>query len=176
MNCAIDTAATLEGTIGRVYDSFRDLSDEITETDDNFLVHRSDLSDHGSSIVAVGCNVANGHVARAPSATDILLAGSQLQEKREKIATDHQRARTVEEIRGCAALPEYFVYGFRGRSHRSHRTEWFGQIDVAGDAHRCRQVGQWGRGDSQGDAAQLRRADFGIRAGSDDPLGHRESS
>src|SRR5260370_40281176 len=106
MNCAIDTAATLEGTIGRVYDSFRDLSGDITENDENFLVHRSDLSDHGSSIVAVGCNVANWHVARAPSATDILLAGSLLQEKREIIATVLQRARTVEEIWVRAALPE----------------------------------------------------------------------
>src|SRR6266436_6327467 len=91
-----------------------------------------------------------------------------VREKTEKIATDHQRARTVEEIWGRAALPEYFVYGFRGRSYRSHRPEWFRQIDVAGDAHRQRQAGQRGRGDSQRDAAELRRADFGIRAGSDD--------
>src|SRR5229473_6858789 len=97
-----------------------------------------------------------------------------VREKTEKIATDYQRARTVEEIRRCPALPGYFVYGFRGRSHRRHRPEWFRQIDIAGDAHRQRPAGQRGRGDSQGDAAELRRADFGIRAGSDDSLGNRK--
>src|SRR5258708_975343 len=97
-----------------------------------------------------------------------------VREKTEKIATDYQRARTVEEIRRCPALPEYFVYGFRRRSHRRHRPEWFRQIDIAGDAYRQRQAGQRGRGDSQGDAAELRRADFGICGWSDDSLGHRK--
>src|SRR5260370_31294861 len=98
-----------------------------------------------------------------------------VREKTEKIATDYQRARTVEEVRGRPALPGYFVYGFRGRSHRRHRPEWFRQIDFAGDAHRQRQAGHRGRCDSQGDAAELSRSYFGILVRCDDSLWHRES-
>src|SRR6266404_9594770 len=72
-----------------------------------------------------------------------------VREKTEKIATDYQRARTVEEIRRCSALPGYFVHRFRRGSHRRHRPEWFRKIDIAGDAHRQRPAGQRGRGDSQ---------------------------
>src|SRR5260370_406500 len=64
-----------------------------------------------------------------------------VQEKTEKIAADHQRTRTVEEVRRSPALPKYFVHRFGRGSHRSDRTEWFGQVDAAGDAHRARQAG-----------------------------------
>src|SRR5260370_30700276 len=93
-----------------------------------------------------------------------------VREKTEKIATDYQRARTVEEIRRCPALPGYFVYGFRGRSHRRHRPQWVPQIDIAGDAHRQPPAGQPGPGGSPGDAAELPRPAFRVRAGRDDSL------
>src|ERR1700674_4693642 len=88
-----------------------------------------------------------------------------VREKTEKIASDYQRARIGEEVRRRPAFPEHFVYGFRRGSHRRDWSEWFGQVDAAGDAHRPRQAGQRGCGDSQGHAAQYHRADFGVGAG-----------
>jgi len=74
------------------------------------------------------------------------------------------------------ALPGYFVHRFRrgiasasiGPNGSANRHCW-----------RCssqRPAGQRDVAIRKGDAAELRRADFGIRAGRDGSLGHRESS
>src|SRR5260370_7023182 len=99
-----------------------------------------------------------------------------VQEKTEKIASDHQRARIVEKVRRRPALPEHFVYRFGRGSHRRDWAEWFGQVHVAGDAYRPRQAGHRGCGHSQGYAAEHRRADFGVCARRDDSFRRRTPS
>src|SRR5437016_6568357 len=92
-----------------------------------------------------------------------------------KIASDHQRARTVEEIWCRTALPEYLFHRVRRGPHRRDWAEWFGQVDAAGDACWTRQSGQRRHGDSQRYTAQYRRADFRVCTMRDHSLRNRDS-
>src|SRR6266436_7236964 len=83
-------------------------------------------------------------------------------EKIESFASDYYCTGTLEEIRRGAAIPGYFIHGFRRRTDRPDRPERIGQIDTARDPLRPRAAGHWRGGGPQTHAPELRHADFGV--------------